>query len=177
MKKGYLVALILLVMLTLLSLALNGVVIFGLLRAQEIALTTVARAHTIVTGIGDDTFSYTFEVRQEIPIEASIPFNEQITVPIKTSIPINTTVVVPIDLGVTSYDLEVPIRTIFPVDLEFTVPVSKTVDIVTTVPLNVDVPIEIPVADTPLVGYLEDLDAELAKLEGKLANPLDAGEE
>ena len=39
MKKGYLVALILLVMLTLLSLALNGVVIFGLLRAQEIALT------------------------------------------------------------------------------------------------------------------------------------------
>jgi len=173
MKKGYLIALTLLALLTLLSLALNAVVIFGLLRAQQIGLATVADARAIVTGIGDDTFSYTFEVRQEIPIATSIPFNENVTVPIKTTIPINTTVVVPIDLGITSYDLEVPIRTIIPVDLEFTVPVSKTVDIATTVPLNVDVPIEIPIADTPIVGYLEELDAALARVGARLEQPFD----
>jgi len=174
MKKGYVIALLMLAVLTLLSLALNGVVIFGLLRAQQIGLTTVADARTIITGIGDGTFSYTFEVRQEIPIEASIPFNEEVTVPIKTTIPINTTVIVPIDLGITSYDLKVPIRTVFPVDLEFTVLVSKTVDIVTTVPLEVDVPIEIPIADTPIVGYLEELDAALARVEAQLEQPFDS---
>ncbi len=168
MKKGYLIALIMLAVLTLLSLTLNGVVIFGLLRAQQIALTTVADTRAIVNSIGDDTFSYTFEVKQGIPIAASIPFNEEITVPIETTIPINTTVVVPIDLGITSYNLEVPIRTIIPVDLEFTVPVSKTVDIATTVPLDMDVPIEIPIADTPLVGYLEELDTALAQVEARL---------
>jgi hypothetical protein len=84
---------------------------------------------------------------------------------------------VPIDLGITSYNLQVPIRTVVPVDLTFTVPVSKTVEISTTVPLQVDVPIEIPIADTPLVGYLEELDAALARLEEKVANPLAGGQE
>jgi hypothetical protein len=175
MKKGYPIILILLALLTLISLALNAAIIFGLLRAQEIALTTVGDARALVTGIGDDTFSYTFEVRQEVPIAASIPFNEEFTIPLKTTIPINTTVVVPIDLGFTSYDLEVPIRTVFPVDLEFTVPVSKTVDIATTVSLDVDVPIEIPIADTPMVDYVEKLDEALAHVEAQLEQPL--GEE
>nr|HID13276.1 hypothetical protein [Anaerolineae bacterium] len=168
MKKVYLVALIVLAGLTSLSLALNAAVILGLLQARRIALDTVANARAIVTGISDDTFSYTVKVNQEIPIETSIPFNEEVTVPIKTTIPINTTVVVPIDLGITSYNLEVPIRTTIPVDLEFTVPVSETVDIATTVPLDVDVPIEVPIADTPLVGYLEELDAALARIEARL---------
>jgi hypothetical protein len=172
MRKGYVIAMIVLAVLTLFSLALNGVVVFGLLQAQRIALSAVARTRAVVAGIGDDTFSYTFEVRQEIPIAASIPFNETVSVPVETTIPISTTVVVPIDLGITSYDLKVPIRTVIPVDVEFTVPVSKTVAVSTTVPLDVDVPIEIPIGDTPLVGYLERLDAELARLEGKLANPL-----
>ena len=177
MKKGYLIALIALAVLTLLSLALNGVVIFGLLQAREIALVIIADARAVVSSIGDETFSYTFEVKQEIPIAASIPFNEEITVPVQATIPISTTVVVPIDLGITTYNLEVPIRTLIPVDLEFSVPVSKTVDIATTVPLDVDVPIEIPIADTPLVGYLEELDMALARLEEKMADPLGEGEE
>jgi hypothetical protein len=168
MKKIYVIALIMLAMLTLISLVLNGVVILGLLRAQQVALTTVADARAIVAGIGDDTFSYTFELKQEIPIATSIPFNEEITMPIKTTIPINTTVVVPIDLGITTYNLEVPIRTVFPVDLEFTVPVSKTVNIATTVPLDLDVPLEIPIADTPIIGYVEELDGALERAEARL---------
>jgi len=172
MKKGTVVVLILLALLTLLSLALNGAVIYGLWQAREIALATVADARTIVAGVGDETFSYTFEVEKEIPVAASVPFREEITVPVQTTVPISTTVVVPIDLGITSYNLKVPIRTLVPINLEFTVPVSKTIDVATTVPLDLDVPIEIPIADTPLVGYMEDLDEDLAKLEEKLIDPL-----
>jgi len=171
MKKGYLTALIVLAALALLSLALNAAVILGLLRARQIVLGTMADVRTLVTGVSDDTLTYTLEVDQEVPIAARIPFNEEVTVPISTTIPIRTTVVVPIDLGVTSYNLKVPIRAIIPVDLEFTVPVSQTVDIATVVPLDVDVPIEIPIAETPLAGYLEELDAALARIEARLDQP------
>jgi hypothetical protein len=99
-------------------------------------------------------------------------------------IPIDTTVTVPIDLGITTYDLEVPIQAILPVDLEFTVPISQTIDIATTVPLNVAVPIEIPLDETPLVDYMEELDiglgrleADLEQLEEKLALPFGIGKD
>lgn len=175
MKKPYTTALILLALLTLLSLALNGVVIYGLLRARQIALDaqqaalkTVTDARSVVASVGDDTFSYTLKVEQEIPIAASVPFDEVVTIPVNTVVPIDTTVIVPIDLGITIYDLVIPIQTIVPVNLEFAVPISQTVDIVTSVPLDVDVPIEIPLAETPFVEYMDGLDAGLARLEEAL---------
>jgi len=175
MKKPYTTALILLALLTLLSLALNGVVIYGLLRARQIALDaqqaalkTVTDARSVVASVGDDTFSYTLKVEQEIPVAASIPFDEVVTIPVNTVVPIDTTVIVPIDLGITIYDLVIPIQTIVPVNLEFAVPISQTVDIVTSVPLDVDVPIEIPLAETPFVEYIDELDAGLARLEEAL---------
>jgi hypothetical protein len=186
MKKALIIIpMVLLALLTLLSLALNGVVIYSLIKARQITLAavgdgqvTLADARAIVTGAADDTFSYTIELEQEFPVTVSVPIDEEVTVPIKTTVPINTTVVVPIDLGVTTYDLQVPIQTVFPVDLAFTVPVSHTVDINTTVPIDVDVPIEIPIAETPLVDYLEQVEAALtgleqglARLEANLADP------
>ena len=177
MKKGYLIALIVLAVLTLLSLTLNGVVILSLLRAQQIGLSTVADARALVTGIGDATFSYTIEVDQEIPVVADIPFYEEVTVPVNTTIPINTTVVIPIRAGLLGdFDIDVPIRTVIPVDLEFTVPVSQTVNIATTVTLDVDVPVEIPLNETPLAGHLEELDAALARIEARLERPFGGGD-
>ncbi|MCP4536286.1 MAG: hypothetical protein GY832_03995 [Chloroflexi bacterium] len=191
MNKIYTIALVLLTVLTLLSLTLNGVIIFGLMQAQEIAmdvrqtaLNTVDDARSIVSGVGDDTFAYTLEVEQIIPIEASVPFDEVVVIPVNTVIPIDTTVIVPIDLGITTYDLDVPIQTIVPVDLEFAVPISQTVDIATTVLLDVDVPIAIPLNETPLVDYMDELDAglgrlkvDLEQLEEKLALPFGIGED
>jgi hypothetical protein len=192
MKRPYVVALILLTILSLLSLVFNGLVIFGLVRARQIALeaqqtalNTVTDARSIITGVGDDTFSYTFEVRQEIPINASVPFNDEITIPIRTTIPVSTVVIIPVDAGLLgTFDLDVPIRSMFPVDLSITFPVSQTVDVVTTVPLDVAVPIEVPLAETPLVGYIEELDTGLARLEKAivqmerwLRNPLYSGED
>ena len=186
MKKGYLIILVILTMLTLFSLALNGTIIFALLRgrqialdAQQTALGAVSDAQSIVTSVGDDTFSYTFTVEQEIPISTSIPFDEEVTVPIHTTIPISTTVIIPINTGLLgTFSVDVPIRTIVPVNLEVVVPINQTVDIATTVPLDVDIPVEIPLAETPLTGYLDELDAALARfedalvrLEKKLANP------
>ncbi|MEA3341618.1 MAG: hypothetical protein U9R15_16770, partial [Chloroflexota bacterium] len=122
---------------------------------------------------------------QEIPIATTIPFNEDVSVPIHTTIPISTTVVIPINAGLLgAFSIDVPIRAVIPVDLEFTVPVSQTVDIATTVPLAMDVPINIPLAETSLIDYIDEVDAALARfeetlarLEGKLINPFSSDEE
>jgi hypothetical protein len=172
MKRGYLAALIALTVLTLLSLAINGLVIFGFLRLRQAAHRAVTDAQALITEVADDTFSYTIEVDQEIPISTEIPFNESLSVPINTVVPISTTVVVPVDLGITTYKLTVPIEAVFPVDLEATVPVSEVVDITTVVPLRVDVPIEIAIPETPLADYLRDLDAMLRRTEEQLEDPL-----
>ncbi|HET89987.1 MAG TPA: hypothetical protein ENN99_04490 [Chloroflexi bacterium] len=187
MKTGYVIALILLAILTLFSLALNGVVLLGLLQAQRIALdaqqTTleaVSDTRILVTSISEDTFSYTLTVEQEIPIATSIPFQEEVIVPVRTTIPISTTLIIPFNAGLLgTFDIDVPVRTLIPVNMELAVPISQTVDIATTVPLNVDIPVNIPLNETPLANYLIELDAALARLEeglsrlGELvANPL-----
>ncbi|MCX7680553.1 MAG: hypothetical protein N2508_01075 [Anaerolineae bacterium] len=173
MKKLYTPALILLTLLTLLALAMGGYALFWLLQirqmaldAQQVALRTVADARALVAGIGDDSFSYTVTIRRDIPVQASIPFRHDFTVPIHATIPISTVVIIPVNAGLLgTFDIDVPVRTMIPVHLEVTVPVSQTVAFSTTVPLNLDVPVEIPLSDTPLTGYLEELDAALGQLE------------
>jgi hypothetical protein len=175
MKKLYLIALILLGLLTALSLARNGAIILALLQGRRIALNTTADTRAALADISRSTFSYTLEVSQDIPVKTSIPFNEEVIVPIQTTVPISTVVVVPINPPLLpAFNLSVPINTIVPVDLEIAVPISQTVDIATTVPLDVAVPVEIPIADTPLAGFLDELDAALARLEDRLTNPLES---
>ena len=172
MKKGYVVLMVFLTALTLASLGLSGVTLYGLVRARQIALDAVADSRAILEGIGDDTFSYSLVVEQEIPIAASVPFSERVRVPIQTTLPISTTVIIPIDAGLLgTFDVEVPVQALIPVNLEVVVPVSETVDIVTTVSLNTSVPIEIPISDTPLSSYLKQIDAVLEGAELKLSQP------
>jgi hypothetical protein len=168
MKRLTIIALIVLGVLTLLSLVLNGVVIFQFLRLRCVAHGVVADTRALVTELTDETFSTTVEIDQDIPISTELPFNEAMTVPIDAVVPISTTVVVPVDLGFTTYKLAVPIETVIPVDMDVTVPFSETVDIVTAVPIDVDVPVDIAIADTPLVDYLEELDATLQEIGGEL---------
>jgi len=172
MKKGNVVVLVVLTALTLVSLVLDGIVIYGLAQARRIALEAVGNARAVLDGIGDDTFSYALKVDQEIPISASVPFNQEVRVPIQTTLPISTVVEVPIDAGLLgTFDVEVPVRAVVPVNLEVAIPVSKTVDIATTVFLNTSVPIEIPIADTPLHSYLEQIDTALESAEVRLRHP------
>ena len=172
MKKGYTIALIVFGMLTLLSLVLNGAVILALLQARQIGLNALTEARSTIAEMGDMTFSYTLAVDQDIPIATSIPFDEQVIVPINATIPIDTIVTVPINAGILgTFDIDVPIHTIVPINLEVSVPISETVDIATTVPLVVEVPIEIPLAETGLTGYLDELDVALEQVEARLENP------
>jgi len=172
MGRRYTVVLILLGAMTLLSLIVSGVVLVAFFRLRSAARDIVGDTRRLVADLADETFSYTVEVDQDIPLSTDVPFNEAVTVPINTVIPINTSVVVPINLRFTTYDLTVPINTVVPVDVEVTVPFSETVSITTAVPVDVDVPLEIAVADSPLIGYLQELDAMLEETEEQLGYPV-----
>lgn len=172
MGKGYTALMIALVVLTLLSLAANAALIFSLLEARQVALTTIADARGMLADITGETFTYTFKINEEIPFQSTFPVEEEFTVPFNSVIPINTTVAVPIDLGFTTYNLRVPINMSFPIDMEFTVPISMAMDVDVTVPIEMEVPVEIPMAEIPLVRYVYEFDAKLAKLEQQLQNPL-----
>jgi hypothetical protein len=173
MKKGYWVVLIVLALLTLVSLALNGATILWSLYTRQITLTALSGARATAADIGDETFSYTIEVNRQIPVTASVPISKTVVVPIRATIPVSTVVIIPVDAGILgTFDVDVPIRTMIPVNLDVTVPISETVSIATAVQLDLDVPIEIPIAETPLAGYLESLDAALRQIEEKLEDPL-----
>jgi len=172
MKRVHSVTLIALTVLVLLSLALNVIVIHGLMQVRETAHGIVADARTVVSGFAADTFTYTVEIDQEFPIVMEFPFSQTMTIPINTVVPINTRVVVPVDLGITTYNIRVPINTVFPVDMEFTVPVSQVVDIDTIVPMSMEVPVEIAVPETPLADYLIDVEEALQRTEDRLGQPL-----
>jgi len=172
MERRYLVVLIVISTLTLLSLALNGIVIFGSLQLRQTAQDVVGDAQNLLAEMSSDTLSYTVQLDQDIPISTDVPFNEVFSVPVNTVVPISTTVRVPVDLGFRTYRLTIPIETIVPVDVEATVPVSQVVDITTIVPLQVAVPIEIPIAGTSLADYLSDADVMLERLEEQLERPI-----
>ena len=172
MKKGYVVLLVFLTALTLVSLGVSSATLYGLMRARQIAVETLADARVMLGGMGSDTFSYTIVVNQEIPIAASVPFSERVSVPIQTTLPISTVVSVPINAGLLgTFDVDVPVRTLIPVDLEVVVPVSQTLDIATTVSLDTAVPVEIPISDTPFSRYLGEIDAALESAELELSWP------
>lgn len=93
----------------------------------------------------------TVPIDEEIPVAATIPFDEVFTVPIQTSVPIDTAVNVPLQLGLLgTYNLDIPIRTTVPIDLEVEVPIRKRIPIETTVPIRFDVPVTLSLAGTPL---------------------------
>lgn len=173
MKKSTTILLIVLTALTLISLALNGVIIVWLLHVRQVAVATVQDVRVVVAGIGREKISTTIRVEQEIPITASSPIYEEIVVPINTTIPIDTDVIVPINAGLLgTFEIDVPIRTVIPVDIDVVVPIRQTVDIATTVPLQLELPLEVSIAETPLADYLDALDTALAQAETSLAQPL-----
>jgi hypothetical protein len=172
MNKFYSLALLILAVLVTLSLALNILTIATLLWVRDVALEEVADARALVAGIRSTTLSYTVEVKDEIPVKTTIPFEEEILVPVNTTIPINTTVIVPINAGpLGTFDIDVPILAAVPVNLEVAVPISETIEIDTTVPLALEVPVEIPISETALTEHLDRRDAALDRIEQYLTDP------
>jgi hypothetical protein len=175
MNKGYLVALIVLSVLTVLSLTLNGVIIYTAMRMGRVAQRTLSKSRALMDNVGDETFAYTFTFDDEFPVKTAVPIDMEYTVPFKGNFPINTVFELPLNLGAFKYDLKIPINTSVPVDMEFTVPISTTFEVDMSVPVKIEVPVEIAVADTPFVAYLADFRETFDELAQEMKDPLGIG--
>lgn len=101
------------------------------------------------------TLTMTVPIREQIPVNATIPLDERFEVPIQLDVPIRTTVNVPLRLGLLGeYNLDIPIDTTVPIDLTVPIHIQRDVPVRTTVPLDLEVPVSLSLAETPLAGQM-----------------------
>jgi len=103
-------------------------------------------------------------VRGRIPVRTDIPLKARFSAEVNTIVPIRGDIEVPINTGFTIFRLPVPLDLKVPVSANVPVNVDETLPISTTVELDLRLPVEIPIADTPLDAYLETLETQLRKL-------------
>lgn len=153
-----------LVTLLVLSLLLHALTLGSLFRVRSVAVGQLNAFIKYTEQVQQDTIQVDIPIKQSIPIQASIPFNKKLTVPIKTTLPISDTINVTTPLG----ELPLPVQMTFPIDLEVPIEVNQTLDVSTTVDIDLNVPIVVPVKETPLASYLDELQRALRELAASL---------
>lgn len=154
--------------------ALLGMVIVSLLlhlltwisitQFRALARAQVSELAKQVGEAQDDVLSADFPVEQLVPIRATIPVNKQLTIPVSTTVDVNDSVTVPL----AGFEFPVPIRASVPINTTVPIVINQTVEVSTTVALKLDVPVRIPIAETSLKQYLQDLEQQLQKLAEQL---------
>jgi len=186
MTTGAKISIVILFILVLLSLGLNGYLIWQwqtfqqqtqhtVQEYQQMASEGLAQAVTDLESFEQSTIEFEIEVQQEFPIQVEIPFKETLEVPIQTTIPISqqieTTIMLdPFQAGLAiPTDIAVPVNLEFPIDLTIPVSIDRTIPISTAVPLDISVPIAIEISETELAPYLERLRLSLDSFEQSLS--------
>jgi hypothetical protein len=174
------VAYVVLLILVLLSLALNVVVLAGLLGARQAMVEGLDQALEALEGFEDESFETTFQAQAAVPVEASVPFRREWTVPFGLTVPIQhdisfqETLVVPINTPLFKLDIDVPVSATIPVSLtvpvegEVPIVISETIFVNTEVVVDVTVPVAVPMSDTPLPDYLDELRTSLETVRQQL---------
>ncbi|HEX9923161.1 MAG TPA: hypothetical protein VGD99_10900 [Anaerolineae bacterium] len=187
MSRGAKTAVVILFILVLLSLALNGFLLWqwwlfqqrvqtGLRRFQSLAHESLTQAIGELETFEQSSIEFEITIQQDFPIELEIPIDETIEVPIDTTIPIQqeieTTVLIdPLQSGFQiPTDVTVPIDLEVPINLNIPVSIDRTIPFSTTIPIDVQVPLSINVAETELAPYLEQLRLGLISLDQTISN-------
>ncbi len=133
--------------LVILSLALNGVLIYALFEVREGALNTIASLQNTVVQWRDETVVVPVEVDHTIPFKTMVPISETLTIPLNFDYPlstvVNTSVKIPL---VGEQEIAFPIDTVIPVHytletpIQVSVPISMSYHLQTEIPVSVEIP-------------------------------------
>lgn len=164
------VAVILIAMIALLSLAVNVALVFKLMGIRNSVADTLASASRSLDNLAGQGISFDFPVSQTIVFEGDVPVKQDIAFPFKGEFPINTTVSIPVDLGplLGKQVFNVPVNTAVPVDVTVPVHFEQTVHVKTQVPVKMTVPIRLGPNDPPLRDLVIQLRAWLENLRKSL---------
>jgi hypothetical protein len=175
------VSYVILWLLVLLLLVLNGIFLAGLWKARQAALDIMDEGLQVLSRLEDETFETKVRVQQTIPVRATVPFRRELKLPVNVSVPISheisfqETFEIVIDTPAGEQSVKVPISASVPLSLTIPVKarvpvvVSETIPVRTDVEIDVKVPVAIKVADTPLLSYLEEVEALLAKVRRRIS--------
>ena len=146
-------------LLVIVSLSLNGILIWQLLQVRDLAYNSLEQIITITGNIEQEEIVIPVEINESFPVTTSVPFEYSQDFPIDTTVPVSTTISVPFDIMQTTINVDVPINFVVPVNLSVPVSLSKTFEISTTVPVQFSTEVRVKLSDTPIPGYLEELRA------------------
>ena len=156
---------ILLWLLVILSLTLNGVLIYALFEVRAGALNAVAALQNTVVQWRDETVVVPVAVDHEIPFRTTVPISETLTVPLDFDYPlstvVNTSVRIPL---VGEQDIAFPIDTVIPVHYTLETPVQVSVPISTTYHLQTEIPVSVEIPQ----AWLDQITQILAETESAL---------
>jgi hypothetical protein len=171
--------------LVLLSLGLNGLLLWQwwsfqrrveqtIQEVQPVLHEAISQAITDLEAFEQTPLEFDVKIDQEFPIETEISVNDSLEFPIQTTVPIKqdieTTVLLdPFQSGLEiPTDITVPVDIEVPLDLNVPVHIDESVPISTVIPVNLTVPLSIDVRETELGPYLQRLRQGLASFDQTL---------
>ncbi len=154
-----------LTLLVMVSLLLNGILIFGLLKARDVALNALTTARNTLAVMGNEPITTSVHVNHAIPLNTVVPIDQTIHVPLDITYPLSTVVTTYIEVPVLGrQDISIPIETSIPIEYDLTVPVAVEVPISMTYVLEAEVPISFeipPEIRSPLDKMLQQAESAL----------------
>jgi hypothetical protein len=160
----YKVVLLLVVVLLVLSLILHIWTLTSINQARGLAREQVSALTEQVRTARNEVVSADVHIDQSLPVELSVPIQKELSVPIDTSVRIDHEV----DVTVGGVNVPIPLKIDVPVQASVPVEINEQVEISTTVDLDMDLPVSVPVSDTVMASYLDELYRVLIDLEGDL---------
>ena len=157
--------LVVLTVLVLISLALNGLLIFALLNVRQTALDVIATARNNLALVGSAPFVTQVSVDQEIPFETTVPISQTFSVPLDIDYPLSTVIKTYVNVPVLGrQELAIPIETLIPIRYTFDVPIQLEVPISMTYRLQTEIPVAVAIPSeirAPLDEVLQQIEAAL----------------
>ena len=161
-KQGIWRALIL--VLVVLSLALNAALIVGALRVREGLVSALAGAEDALALLSGEPIAFDVAVDQEIPIQTTVPIEETFVVPIDFDYALDTVVETYVDIPILGrQDIAFPVQTVLPINTSFEIPVEMAVPISVTYQLQTDIPVEVELP-SELLDAFDDLIGQLSAI-------------
>jgi hypothetical protein len=133
----------------LLSLALNGVLLWTLRHPERLLAPALGR---VVERLAkqDASLKYTVRIPAGTPVHFDIPIDQRYTVRLNTTLPINTNFNLPVNTPFGNRNVRVPVRANIPIRTNMPVHLQDTFRLRTRTEAEIVVPLEIPLRDLPL---------------------------
>lgn len=140
----------------LLSLALNGVLLWALRNPERMLAPALGRVMERLKA-QDATLRYTVRIPAGTPVHFDIPIDQRYNVRVNTTLPINTDINLPVNTPFGRRNVTVPVRTNIPIRTTLPVHLRDTFRLRTRTEAEIVVPLEIPIRDLPLDALQKSL--------------------